>query len=144
MSAILFSYALCVIVLFVKMFAISLYQGIYRIGRLTFKNAEDAKFVGRPASPEELPQVARAAQAWMNDLENIPLFFALGALYVMVGAPAEPAIGLFYTFTAARVLHTVTYLARWQPWRTLSYVVGIACLFGLAGIIVSTLMDQTI
>ncbi|WP_248751299.1 MAPEG family protein [Pseudomonas sp. MWU15-20650] len=144
MSAVLFSYALCVVVLFVKMFAISLYQGIYRIGCLTFKNAEDAKFVGRPASPEELPQVARAAQAWMNDLENIPLFFALGALYVMVGAPAEPAIWLFYTFTAARVLHTVTYLARWQPWRTLSYVVGIVCLFGLAVNIVSTLMTWTI
>src|SRR5476649_1965782 len=111
MNTVLYSYALCVLVLFVKMFAISCYQGVYRIGRLTFKNAEDARFVGRPASDQELPQVSRAAQAWMNDLENIPLFFALGALYVMVDAPAEPSIWLFSVFTGARVVHTVTYLA---------------------------------
>lgn len=139
MSAALYGYTLCVMVLFVKMFAISCYQGVYRIGRMTFKNAEDARFVGRAPSEQELPQVTRAAQAWLNDLENIPLFFALGGIYVLVDGPATTGVWLFATFTAARVVHTVTYLAQWQPWRTLSYAVGIVCLFAMAGVILSEL-----
>ncbi|WP_144174711.1 MAPEG family protein [Pseudomonas sp. Kh13] len=143
MSVVLYSYTLCVLVLFAKMFAISCYQGFHRIGRMTFKNAEDAGFVGRVASAEELPQVSRASQAWMNDLENIPLFFVLGGIYVLLDGPAGPAVWLFSIFTVARVLHTVTYLARWQPWRTLSYAVGIICLFALAGIIIAQLVART-
>ena len=88
MSALLSVYALCVVILFLKMLGISCYQGYYRISRLTFQNAEDARFVGRQASPEELPQVTRAARAWANDLENIPLFFVLGGLCVALDTAA--------------------------------------------------------
>lgn len=108
----------------------------------TFKNPEDAKLVGRSSSAEELPQVIRGQQAWLNDLENIPLFFALGALSVMLDTPAGPTVWLFCLFTAARVTHTLTYLARWQPWRTIAYAVGVGCLVGLAGMIVSALTNR--
>ncbi|MCY1424371.1 MAPEG family protein [Pseudomonas alkylphenolica] len=128
-------FALCVVVLFVKMLAISCYQGFYRISRMTFKNAEDAGFVGRQASPEELPQVSRAAQAWANDLENIPLFFVLGALCLVFNPPAALTVGLMVVFTAARVAHTLCFLARWQPWRTIAYAVAIVCLLGLAAMV---------
>ncbi|WP_085728744.1 MAPEG family protein [Pseudomonas sp. R37(2017)] len=142
MSTVLSVYALCVVVLFFKMFAISCYQGFYRITRMTFKNAEDAKLVGRTPSAEELPQVARAKNAWLNDLENIPLFFALGGLCVLLDTPADRTVWLFCIFTTARVLHTLTYLAGWQPWRTIAYFVGIGCLMGLAGMIVFVLVGQ--
>jgi glutathione S-transferase len=142
MSTVLYTYALCVVVLFFKMLAISCYQGFYRISRLTFKNPEDAKLVGRTSSAQELPQVIRGQQAWLNDLENIPLFFAVGALSLMLDTPAEPTAWLFGLFTVARVLHTLTYLARWQPWRTIAYAVGIGCLVGLAGMIVAVLISQ--
>ena len=142
MSSALFGFTVCVLVLFVKMFAISCYQGVYRISRMTFKNAEDARLVGRPASAQELAQVTRAAQAWQNDVENIPLFFILGTLYVLLQAPATTGVWLFASFTAARVVHTVCYLAQWQPWRTLAYAVGIVCLFAMAGLILSALVDQ--
>jgi glutathione S-transferase len=115
-------------VLFVKMFAVSCYQGFYRITKLTFKNAEDAKFVNKAAAAQELPQVRRAAQVWINDLENIPAFWALGAIYVLVGASAEMAPLVFITFTFARVLHSIAYLASIQPWRTLVYMIGAGCL----------------
>ncbi|TDF84476.1 MAPEG family protein [Pseudomonas sp. H9] len=128
-------FALCVVVLFLKMLAISCYQGFYRISRLTFKNAEDAGFVGRQPSPQELPQVSRAAQAWANDLENIPVFFVLGALCLPFNPPFVLTAGLMVLFTAARVAHTVSYLARWQPWRTIAYAVGVICLLGLAGMV---------
>ncbi len=123
-------YALCAVILFFKMFSISLFQGYHRIGKGKFKNPEDAAFSGKAPVAEELPQVQRAARAWANDVENIPIFLALGLAYVLLGAP-HAAAWLFFVFTAARVAHTVCYLAAWQPWRTLAYAVGIGCTIGV-------------
>ena len=123
-------YALCAVVLFFKMFSISLFQGYHRIGQGKFRNPEDAAFSGKAPVAEELPQVQRAARAWANDVENIPIFLALGLAYVLLGAP-QAAAWLFSVFTVARVVHTVCYLAAWQPWRTLAYAVGIGCTIGV-------------
>lgn len=119
-------------ILFFKMFAVSLHQGYHRIGKLTFKNPEDAGFVGKAPADEELPQVRRAAQVWLNDLENIPIFLALGIAYVLVNAAPSHAPWLFMTFTVARILHTLTYLLGLQPWRTIAYSVGIGCMIWMS------------
>jgi len=132
-------YALAAVLLFFKMFAISAYQGFHRIGKLTFKTPEDAAMVGREAAKEELPQVQRAAQAWLNDLENIPIFLALGVAYVFSGASPGSAAWLFLVFTAARYLHTVFYLLGMQPWRTIAYAVGVVCLFSMSILILAAL-----
>ncbi|MGY2258834.1 MAPEG family protein [Pseudomonas sp. SDO55104_S430] len=142
MNTVLSVYALCVVVLFLKMFAISCYQGFYRISRLTFQNPEDARLVGRLPSASELPQVAKAKSAWLNDLENIPLFFALGGLCVVFDTPVDRTVWLFGIFTGARVVHTVTFLAGWQPWRTIAYALGVGCLMGLAGMVVAGVVAQ--
>lgn len=126
-------YALCVLVLFLKMLAISCYQGFFRLRFRAFTNPEDAGFFHRDANSRELPQVSRAARAWANDLENIPLFFVLGGLCIAVEATGVATTWLFCTFTVARVMHTVMYLRGRQPWRTLAYGVGLICLLGLAG-----------
>ncbi|WP_421552868.1 MAPEG family protein [Pseudomonas yamanorum] len=126
-------YALCVLVLFLKMLAISCYQGFFRLGFRAFTNPEDAGFFHRDVNSRELPQVSRAARAWVNDLENIPLFFVLGGLCIAVQATGVATTWLFCTFTVARVMHTVMYLSGRQPWRTLAYGVGLICLLGLAG-----------
>ena len=139
MESTLHWYALCVVVLFFKMFAISLYQGFHRIGRQQFCNPEDAAFVGRAAAPEELPQVQRAARAWRNDLENIPPFLALAAVYVALQLSPSLAPWLFGGFTLARIAHTVCYLAGLQPWRTMAYAVGIGCLLAIACLILAAL-----
>ena len=135
MSGVLSVYALCVVVLSVKMFALSCYQGFYRIRSLAFTNREDAGYFNRPVSPEELPQVSRAAKAWANDLENIPLFFVLGGLCCALETSSGASIWLFCMFCVVRVLHSVCYLAGWQPWRTVTYAVGIVCLSGLGGMV---------
>jgi len=135
MDILLSAYALCVVVLFLKMLAISCYQGYYRISRKTFQNAEDARFVGRQASAEELPQVVRAAKAWGNDLENIPLFFVLGGLCVALDTATSASLALFCVFTGARIVHTLCYLNQWQPWRTLAYAIALGALLGMAGMI---------
>ena len=125
-------YSLCVVALFLKMFAISAYQGFYRLSRRTFMNSEDAQVFNKPPAEAELPQVQRAAKAWLNDLENIPIFLGLGIAYVLVGASPKAATWLFSTFTVARILHTLTYLLGLQPWRTIAYAVGILCLLGMS------------
>ncbi|MAM86211.1 MAG: glutathione metabolism protein [unclassified Hahellaceae] len=122
-------YAVATVLLFFKMFAISAYQGFHRITKLTFKTPEDAALVGRKVAEDELPQVQRAAKAWLNDLENIPIFLALGVAYIWVGASPDMAIWLFMGFTGARYLHTLSYLMGLQPWRTLAYTVGVLCMF---------------
>lgn len=124
-------YALTAILLFLKMLAVSIYQGFHRIRNLKFVTPEDAALVGRQAAAEELPQVQRASQVWRNDLENIPIFLALGVAYVWVEAPAAIAAWLFPTFIAARYLHTVFYLCSLQPWRTIAYAVGILSTLGM-------------
>ncbi|MGY1882896.1 MAPEG family protein [Pseudomonas reactans] len=136
MSDLLHVYVLCVLVLCLKMFAISAYQGVFRLRLKAFTNPEDARFFDRATHGEELPQVTRAAKAWRNDLENIPLFFVLGGLCVALETSNVATRGMFCAFVIARVLHTLAYLARWQPWRTVAYGGGVACLFGLGGMLI--------
>lgn len=128
----LYWYSLCVIALFLKMFALSIYQGVHRIGKRKFVNPEDAAVFHKPPTLEELPQVQRAGKAWLNDLENIPIFLGLGTAYVLTGASPNTAIWLFSIFTLARILHTIVYLLGLQPWRTITYAVGILCLLGMS------------
>lgn len=125
-------YSLATVLLFFKMFATSAYQGFYRIGKKTFKTPEDAAFCGQEPAKEELPQVQRAAKAWLNDLENIPIFLGLGIVYILVGVPSGSAALLFMVFTGARYLHTFFYLAGIQPWRTIAFAVGVVCLFTMS------------
>lgn len=140
MSSLLQLFALCVLVLFIKMLAISCYQGFFRLRHRAFTNPEDAGFFRRQANVQELLPVSRAAKAWANDLENIPVFFALGGLCLALGTRADATAWLFGLFTVARVIHTLMYLGGRQPWRTLAYGIGLGCLLGLAAMIGSVLL----
>lgn len=142
MESVAYWYAVATVLLFLKMFATSAYQGYHRISKMTFKTPEDAKLAGQAPADEELPQVQRAAKAWANDVENIPIFLGLGVAYVLVGASSGWAAWLFLTFTAARYLHTLCYLAALQPWRTIAYVIGIMCMFTMSAQIVVALFSQ--
>ena len=83
-------YALTAVILFFKMFAISIVQGIGRVNAKQFVTAEDARFFAHaPPAPDEAPIVKRAAMAWRNDLENIPIFLIVAGIYVMAGLSAK-------------------------------------------------------
>lgn len=135
MSSALQVYALCVVVLFLKMFLVSCYQGYHRLRFVAFTNPEDAAVFRRIAQAAERPQVIRAAKVWANDLENIPMFFALGGLAIALEAATLPVLWLSVVFTVARVLHTLAYLRGLQPWRTLFYGIGVICLLGFCLVI---------
>ena len=40
---------------------------------------------GGTAVPQEVPAVQRADKAWLNDLENIPMFLILALVYAIAG-----------------------------------------------------------
>src|SRR5271156_6011433 len=110
-------YALITVILFFKMLAISVVQGRARTSSKTYPNPEDARFFGAPApAADELPIVKRAAAAWRNDLENIPIFLFLAMIYVTLGCWPEGPYIYFTIFVVARILHTIVYLRGLQPW----------------------------
>jgi len=123
-------YAICCAILGVKMLASAVYTGTRRQKFGGFINLEDAKTFGSPgvtARAEEAPEVAHALRIQRNDLENIPLFFAIGLIYVLSGALSTGALILCGVFTAARVTHTIVYMRRLQPARAICFVTGALC-----------------
>lgn len=124
-------YALCAVVLFFKMWALSLVQGIGRLRAKAFVIAEDARLLGGEPAAQEAPIVQRASRAWRNDLENIPIFLFLALIYVIAGCWPRGAAIYFPLFTLARISHSICYLEGLQPWRTLSYTVGVAICLAL-------------
>jgi glutathione S-transferase len=141
MSTALYWYAISSVVLFIKMLFVSNYQAYYRLSRRVFVNPEDARVFGTgTAVAAELPQVARAASVWRNDVENIPIFLALGVAYVLVGASEHAAPWYFVGFTVSRIAHTASYLGGLQPWRTVAYIFGVLCLVGMSANIILRVM----
>ena len=126
-------YAVCSAILAVKMLLSGNYTAVMRLRNKGFINEEDAKTFGAPsAGAAEHPAVAHALRIQRNDGENIPVFFAVGLLYVLSGATAFGAAVYCWTFTIARLLHTVAYTYHLQPWRALCYGIGYACVLGMA------------
>jgi glutathione S-transferase len=117
-------YALTAIILALKMSAISVVQGLARARAGVFTNPEDARTFGTQTAVEEAPMVKRAARAWHNDLENIPIFLILGWIYVTAGLSATAFLVYCAIFVVARILHTICYLNGIQPLRTIAFTVG--------------------
>lgn len=126
------TYAVCAAILAVKMLLTGNYTSMMRMRHKAFVNDEDAANFGGKASELEHPAVAHALRIQRNDLENIPLFFAIGLVFVLGGASASAAWWYCWTFTIARLLHWVAYLNHLQPWRAICYFLGYACILGMA------------
>ena len=133
-------YAALTVILFFKMAAISIVQGIARTRGGAFTLPEDATLFGAKLVAEELPIVQRAARAWRNDLENIPIFLFLGFIFVMSPFSVGAEEIYFAVFAAARIAHTIFFLNAMQPWRTIAYTVGALTSFALAVHIVTGLI----
>lgn len=126
------TYAVCSAILAIKMLLTGNYTTMQRMRNKAFVNEEDAKTLGGQAKPEEHPAVAHALRIQRNDLENIPLFFVIGLIYVLDGASASGAAAYCWTFTIARLVHWTVYLNHLQPWRAICYFTGYLCILGMA------------
>jgi len=117
-------YAITAIVLALKMFAIAIVQGRGRMNAGIFVNPEDAKTFHAKEAPQEAPIVERAARAWRNDLENIPIFLILAWIYVSAGLSTAAFVVYCLVFMAARIAHTICYINAIQPARTIAFTIG--------------------
>ena len=126
------TYATCSAILAIKMLLGGNYTTLMRMRNSGYVNTEDANTFGGTADEREHPAVAHALRIQRNDLENIPLFLAIGLIYVLSGASAFGAAAYCWTFTIARLVHTVVYTYHLQPWRAISYFVGYLAILGMA------------
>lgn len=111
-------------ILALKLLAVSTLTSLVRMGRGSFSNPEDAKaFKGKVKLDD--PIVERTRRAHLNDLENIPAFWILGALYLTTGPAAALTTLLFRVYTVFRVVHTLVYavVPLPQPARGIAYMV---------------------
>ncbi|HKM99154.1 MAG TPA: MAPEG family protein [Candidatus Binataceae bacterium] len=117
-------YAITAIVLALKMSLIAVAQGRGRLKAGVFVNPEDAKTFHAKEGAEDAPDVQRAARAWRNDLENIPMFLILAWIYVAAGLSVSAFVIYCVVFIIARIVHTICYLNSIQPMRTISFTIG--------------------
>ncbi len=117
-------FALTYLLLVLKMMAIGWVTSYYRLRKRVFATPEDYALQGLSPRQVRDEDVERARRAHRNDLENILPFFAVGFFYALT----QPSIGvariLFVGYLLVRVLHSVFYLAAWQPWRSLVFALG--------------------
>jgi uncharacterized MAPEG superfamily protein len=129
------TYAACVAILALKMLASAIYTGVQRQRSHAYTNDEDARVFGQggpSATAQDSPAVAHALRIQRNDGESIPIFFALGLVYVLSGASASGAAIYCWTYTVARIGHTIAYVGHLQPWRGIFFVVGLLTQIGMA------------
>lgn len=109
-------------ILGLKLLAVTLITIKTRLTQKVSANPEDAAYVNGKVKYDD-PKVERVRRAHLNDLENIPAFWILGALYLTT-RPEIWAITLFRLFTGFRIIHTISYLTSMpQPTRGIAFVV---------------------
>lgn len=126
------TFALCSVVLALNLILLSFGTAIARTRAKKMLNPEDISVIkGGEVGESEAAEVQRYHRAHRNALENIVPFFMVGLLYVASGPSLRGATIYFVTFTVARLLHTVVYIAGKQPWRTLFFTVGALATIGM-------------
>jgi len=129
------TYAFCTAILAFKMLYSAIYTGTRRSQHQGYVNPEDASVfgpAGATAADHETPAVAHALRIQRNDIENIPIFFAVGLVYVLTGASPFGAKFFCWTYTLARIAHTYFYTNQMQPGRAISFVIGSAAIVLMA------------
>lgn len=134
-------YGLTVVALFIKMFATVLVQGYGRYQHRGFANPEDAALFDRlfgkkPHAAQRSELVDRAQSVLRNDGENIPIFLFIAITYLQLGCWTQGFAVYLLLFVVGRIMHMVSYLRAIQPWRNLSYQLGLWVTFAMAGHIV--------
>ncbi|TGL57651.1 MAPEG family protein [Leptospira sarikeiensis] len=129
------------VLLFLKLLSTSIVQGLVRIKTKTFRWKEDAEFFTHsfPATDDH-PIVATANGIFRNDLENIPIFLFLLIGYIQTYCWQEGTIIYSGIFIVSRVLHAIFYFLHKQPWRNISYNLGILAMLLLSGHILHSIL----
>ncbi|MEZ4281823.1 MAG: MAPEG family protein [Myxococcota bacterium] len=117
-------WAAAVLGLALKMLILAALTSRARLQTKTFASPEDYEGQGIQPSTERDPRVERHRRAHRNDLENFLPFFAVGAIYAAMDPSRWGAWLCLAGFAIARLLHTIFYLRRAMPHRTIAYAYG--------------------
>jgi len=110
----------------------------YRITRKVFGNPEDAVTLPGAKVSYVNEDVERVRRCHQNDLENVLIFVALGALYTATGPTVDSAALHFRLFAGSRLLHSVVYLGGVrQPARGLCFLTGLFTCFSMGYQVIS-------
>lgn len=131
-SAAMQHYAVFATVVALQLLFLAGWTGTVRVLRKQWVNPEDAKLNKGEQTEQDHPDVLRAKRAHLNALENAVPFFVVGYLYASVASSERSVLIYFGTFVAARILHSVFYLWGRQPFRTLTFAIGLMATVGMA------------
>ncbi|CAB3367988.1 Hypothetical predicted protein [Cloeon dipterum] len=120
-------------ILVFKIFGVTALTARARFATRKFPSIEDAKALNGSVGTDD--KIERRRRAHLNDLENIPSFLCISFLYLLTEPEPEVAKTLFWTYTGARVIHTLVYAVKPvpQPARALSFGVGLGITCYMAG-----------
>ena len=126
-------YTLCSSLLILNLLGLWAYSGAVRGKEKSVPNPEDVTTVSKGSTVSEVnpPGVARVLRAHGNAMANSIPFLFLGLLFVLQGGSGTEAWVFFGLFTLFRWAHTLTYLNEVQPWRTVSFALGLLTSLGL-------------
>lgn len=132
-NPVFFAYAVSTVVLSLNILVLWNMSGGVRNTVKKTLNPEDAKAFGSNLVQEEPAEIARVLRAHRNTTDNTVPFLLLGAVFVALGPSALEAQIFFYGFTAIRLLYSFCYLKGIQPFRTISYGLGVLLTLGMIG-----------
>ena len=132
------SYVATVVVLSLNVIGLANATAITRGKHKEAINPEDAKPGGevKVVGLEGSDATQRHVRAHRNALENIPLFMITGLIFVMTNPSLTLAASIFGVFTVARIAHSLCYVKGIQPFRTISFVLGLLAQVVMLGVIV--------
>jgi uncharacterized MAPEG superfamily protein len=112
--------------------------GILRFYSGSLASIEDhealrATFGPPPETLTDSPRVKRLQAIHRNELESLPIFFAVSYAYILTVPPTLEVLFLFGLYTAARLAHTIFYAFGASPWRSIAWGVAIQTLLIMVG-----------
>jgi glutathione S-transferase len=135
-------YAAAAVIMIVKMMS-QAWITVFRMMKVNagFRYPEDAQ--KGPANPNPRPDqllpneyVERSRRMNQNDTENIPLFLAVGLIYVCTAPGVVTAASLFSVYVLSRLAHFYVVLsARSHELRATCWTVGSVIIYFMAGAI---------
>jgi glutathione S-transferase len=131
-------YALASTLVALHLILLAGWTGAVRNRHKTYVNPEDATTLKGTLVAADHADVLRVKRAHYNALENAVPFFAVGLAYALSGASTTGAYAYFFTFLAARVLHSMFYLWGKQPFRTLTFAIGVLAMVGMGVHVIRT------
>lgn len=121
--------AICAAIV-LKNFGLAVITAVSRTLGKAYVNPEDARLFGGLQQLDD--RVERVRRAHAHSTENDYAFLILYVLFLQTGASLFALQAYGYTYLLARLAHAACYVLALQPFRTLTFLVGLLATTGVA------------